>query len=994
MDPAVIGSRLASSAVAPLIRKLFVSEASGAGLVDKPVRISGLVSFRGEKRTLTEKDIRKLSTELVSRAIETAGPHERPIPAEEDQAVADAVARTLLALGELDMDDVQAVSLGHRALVRRLLDLALDQGLTLTLGWDATELYRSLLETTCLHVLHFFTQRSDFVARTLVEQSRQLSDLITRIDLLVTRNPAASTLDARFEQRYADYISQKYGTLTIVGLDLSHAEATWPLDAAYLSLETVASEECASSLTDPQPLGPVPADQALAGQAKVLLRGVAGSGKTTLVQWLAVCAARQRLPEGMEHLRGVIPFVLPLRTIARQPALPLPDGFLAAVQNPLHSAQPQGWADRLLSARRGLLLIDGIDEIPERDRERVRAWLADLIVAYPGNLWLVTSRPSAVADSWLADQGFTELLLSSMSREDIAAFVGRWHEAARTTCRTEEERADLDGYQGALHDAIRGKQDLARLATNPLMCGLICALHRARRGYLPPDRKELYDAALSMLLSRRDMERHVYAPGDVQLAERPQIQLLQRLAYWLIRNGQTELDRDRAEHIIAEALPAVPDAQRQGDAGQILRHLLLRSGILREPAAGAVDFVHRTFQDYLGAKAAVEAWDIGLLVKNADDSQWEDVIRMAVAHSSPRECAELLTRLLARGAEEPDVQARLHLLATACLEHVPDLDPAIRDQVKRHADKLIPPASAAQAGALSAVGPLLLELLPPPDGLTSTQANLCVMAASHIASDAAIGYLRRFVPANPTTRRALMNAWARYDTERYFTDVISQLPREETFIANTEEQLRRLHHAGGRAQMRVNGNHSGRLLEELLNPAELTLLSLRDNNALTDFGFLRGFGQLRDLSFSRCRRISDLSALSDLALHTLFLARERGRSLPVGLGSLTTLKHLRLYLGSDPRIFDVRLPSLTRLTLTADESGFDLNQVVQAFPGLEAVRIETARTAGEPLDLAPLGELAHLSHVQVYGPDTRGADRLEGRSVRLHGIPRPRTRIS
>ncbi|MCE0447639.1 hypothetical protein LT493_36885 [Streptomyces tricolor] len=42
---------------------------------------------------------------------------------------------------------------------------------------------------------------------------------------------------------------------------------------------------------------------------------------------------------------------------------------------------------------------------------------------------------------------------------------------------------------------------MARLATNPLMCGLICALHRERRGYLPTGRKELYDAALTMLLA-------------------------------------------------------------------------------------------------------------------------------------------------------------------------------------------------------------------------------------------------------------------------------------------------------------------------------------------------------------------------------------------------------------------------------------------------------------------------------------------------------------
>ncbi|MEW2396257.1 hypothetical protein [Streptomyces sp. NPDC046862] len=43
MDPAVIGTLLASSVVAPLVKKLFVREGPGAALVDKPVRLSALI---------------------------------------------------------------------------------------------------------------------------------------------------------------------------------------------------------------------------------------------------------------------------------------------------------------------------------------------------------------------------------------------------------------------------------------------------------------------------------------------------------------------------------------------------------------------------------------------------------------------------------------------------------------------------------------------------------------------------------------------------------------------------------------------------------------------------------------------------------------------------------------------------------------------------------------------------------------------------------------
>ncbi|SCK35313.1 Predicted NTPase (NACHT family) [Streptomyces sp. SceaMP-e96] len=620
MDPSAVGVRLASGVVAPLVRKLFVKEGPGAGLVAKPVRIAGLVSFKGERRTLSDKDLRKLAAELVDRAVRTAGPGERPLAADEERAVAEALATTLHGLGDLDMDDVQAVRLGATALAARL-EAARPHAVH-GLSRDAELLHATLLGTACLHIVHFFTQRSAFVARTLVQQSRSLDSLITLIDEFLERHPSPRAADAAFERGYLAYIARKHGRLTIYGIDLAHSPDRWPLDAAYMSLEATAPaarEVTAVGPFDgvggpggapPAPV-PVPADQALAGRDRVLLRGVAGSGKSTLVQWLAVSCTKAPGETALPHLYSRIPFVLPLRTLARDGApLPTPDRFLASVGCPVSGSQPEGWADRVLTSGRALLLIDGLDEIPDRERELTRRWLRDLTDAFPDNLWLVTSRPSAVRDDWLTADGFGELTLSAMSRAEVAAFIGRWHDAAR--CDAEDPER-LDAYEQSLLAAVHTKQDLARLATNPLMCGLICALHRDRRGYLPTGRKELYDAALGMLLSRRDRERDMAAPTGIELSDEPQIQLLQRLAYWLIRNGRSELDRERAERILGEALPAVPAAAEQGDATAIFRHLLLRSGLLREPAPGAVDFVHRTFQDYLGAKAAVEDGDFGLL---------------------------------------------------------------------------------------------------------------------------------------------------------------------------------------------------------------------------------------------------------------------------------------------------------------------------------------------------------------------------------------------
>ncbi|OMI38441.1 NACHT domain-containing protein [Streptomyces sparsogenes] len=1011
MDPATIGVRLTSAAVTPLIKKLFVQEGPGAALVDQPVRVSGLVSFKGEKRTLTEKNLQKIATQLVQRAVETAGPGERPCPADEDEIVAMHLATTLQALGDLDMDDVQAVRLGHQALARMLIDATLAKGNKLFLSHAATALYRRLVDTACLHILHFFTQRSTFVHRTLVEQSGQLADLITKVDILIERIPSQPAEDAGFEKDYGHFVQKKYGTLTIVGIDLSYAEASWPLDAAYLSLEAIAptrdraaaaSGEATAPDGDTAALGgqvaaPVPADQALAGHSRVLLRGVAGSGKTTLVQWLAVCAARQEPPRGMEQLIGRVPFVLPLRTIARQDTLPTPDRFLAAVHNPRHAAQPTGWADRVLSAGRGLLLIDGIDEIPERDRERTRAWLSDLLLAYPDNLWLVTSRPSAVADDWLETEGFAEFALAPMSHDDLGAFIDRWHDAARATCRTAEDRAALDGYQSALHTAVRTKPDLGLLATNPLMCGLICALHRARRGYLPPGRKALYDAALSMLLTRRDTERHIYAPGDDQLDEEPQVQLLQRLAYYLIRNGEAELDRAQAERIIDDALPSVPSAATLGDAPRILNHLLLRSGLLREPSVGTIDFVHRTFQDFLGAKALVEAWDLGLLISRATDAQWEDVFRMAVAHARPRERGALLTKLLERGSNQPAVRTRVHLLAMACLEHAADLNPRVRDLVKRHADELIPPKDAAAARDLADAGRrLVLQLLPPPAELTMDHAYHCVVTASHVGTDAAIPYLSQFADhPGLLVRSQLATSWGRFDTERYFTEVISRLdPDGLYFVAETQEHLRLLDSTGGVTKLQLRGDFGEDELRTSPSLSRLTHLRLDRNDVLTDLGALSHLKSLRTLVLTACSRVQDLTPLSALSLQSLDFSPWRvgtsGKEFPQGLGTLTTLRHLKINLESSvmpPRAFPA---GVTWLDLHVYDPDLDTTWIAEAFPDLRRLGI-TFRSSPDTgrLDLTPLAALSSLEAVSVARAEITGAESLTGVTVKvLDAVPR------
>ncbi|MFI2436485.1 NACHT domain-containing protein [Streptomyces sp. NPDC018693] len=904
MEPAVLGGRLASSAMAPLVRKLFVTDGPGAGLVDRPVRLSGLVSFRGEKRTLSDKDVHRLAERLVARAVDSPG--EAPFPPDEQPAVVDALAGRLLVLGDLDMDDVQAVRLGHRELAKRLIHGA---STTHGLSPDTCYFLDSATEWACLHILEFFTRRSTFVPRTLVEQTRTQAELIARVDALITRLPRPDARDTAFERRYLPYVAQRHDHITIYGIDLRDSPDRWPLEVAYLSLEatTDAAAEDTETGTAPGERPPttaarLPAEQALLTDSRVLLRGDAGSGKTTLVQWLAVTAARDG---------DRIPYVLPLRTLVRTGPLPAPADFLTGLGCPL--TPPEGWAERVLTAGRGLILVDGLDEIPAADRHRTRDWLRALLAAYPGNRWLLTSRPTAVRPDWLAQEGFRELSLAPMRRSEVTTFVGRWHQAARAP-----------EYEGPLLDALRTKRDLARLATNPLMCGLICALHRERRGYLPTGRKELYDAALTMLLARRDRERGMGAVDGVELGEEAQLELLQRLAYALVLSGRTEMELGAAEGIVERCLPAVASAAGQGDAGTVLRALLLRSGLLRQPAEGVVDFVHRTFQDYLGARYAVEEGHLDVLTSHADDAQWEDVIRMAVAHARPRERASVLRQLLAR--EKP----RLTLLALACLEHAAALEPGVRAEVEQRAAQLIPPRTKEEARELAEAGPLVLELLPGPEGLSDEEARGVVVAASLLGTeepDGALAVLRRFRNhPDLDVRRQLVGTWGRFDAEEYAAEVLDHLDRAELrMVCETTEQRAAL---AGMRPWNSLAFHGAHRIEDILAavPAHgaVTSLVLHDNPHLTDVSTLLPFTSLNKLWVYDCPAATGLEHLSELRLMLL------------GCSGGVDLTGMRL------------LRSLTTISVSQELPGIDLTEVLPVDASLNFLFLgaESTNTTG------------------------------------------------
>lgn len=628
-------------------------------------------------------------------------------------------------------------------------------------------------------------------------------------------------------------------------------------------------------------------DELLAMSPRTLIKGEAGSGKTTLLQWLAVRAAKNAFDPPLQSWNGLVPIFLRLRGY-RGKDLPRPGEFLSAVAPNLVDRMPPGWVNRLLDQGRCLLLIDGLDELPSEERPAVREWLTGLQEDFPAVRTVVTSRPAAVDDGWLAAEGYWTFALEPMSLSDIEKFVRHWHEAASSAVDDPEEGARLRALGDPLVGRLGNDPPLRQLATNPLLCAMICALNRSMRGSVPRDRMHLYQVALEMLLERRDQELRI-DPGDApRLTLREKLSLLQAIAWWFQLNEQSEAERGIVEQQIGQRLELMPQITQPAPA--VLDHLVLRSGVLREPSSGSVDFVHKTFQEYLAAKVAVDDGHLPMLIGKGAADTWREAIVMAAGHASLRQREQLITGLLERGAK-PHLRHRLHLLAVACLETSPELTPTTRTAVEGCFADLVPPRSMGDARGLAAAGATAIPYLRRLTQLTATQAAATVRTLASIGGDAAMEALRAFsTDKRITVARELIRGWRNFPKPEYAEQVLADSPLERGTLSFRDESylpflapLRHLHEItlevsgpnidyeriGGEARivgLTITSDPNLTSLAALSRLVNLRHLTIRDAPALTSVAGLPDGLALDAMWLHSCPQITSLAGLTDLTL--------------------------------------------------------------------------------------------------------------------------------
>jgi hypothetical protein len=407
-----------------------------------------------------------------------------------------------------------------------------------------------------------------------------------------------------------------------------------------------------------------------------------------------------------------------------------------------------------------------------------------------------------------------------------------------------------------------------------------------------------------MLLERRDKESRVDLSDYPSINYSQKTRLLEDLAYWMIKEGQSETTITIVDDTFTHKLANMPNISQEITGSNVRNFFVERSGIIREPVAGQIDFTHRTFQEFFAAQAALDAMDLPLLLANAHNDQWREVIILAAGLSSKTICEQLITGLIERGDNEKSHRYQLHLLAVSCLETAIELAPEVRSAVEQRLSKMIPPKNMTEAKELAVAGELAVKYLERKEQYSSAVAAACVRALALIGGDMALDVLESYVN---DSRKA----------------VIAEIIKAQASFDKTYEHRILLH-----ILLRMVTSHSSIHIIDVF--PDKILSSLNRFQQFTGLTFL-------DLSYTQVSDLTPVASLTHLTYLGLYYTQVSD------LAPLASLTHLTsLNLSYCTQVSNLApLASLTHLT------SLDLSYCTQIS------------------DLAPLASLTHLTSLNL-----------------------------
>ncbi|MGK7884397.1 MAG: NACHT domain-containing NTPase [Crocosphaera sp.] len=349
-------------------------------------------------------------------------------------------------------------------------------------------------------------------------------------------------------------------------------------------------------------------------QQYLMVIGEPGAGKSTFLRKMGLEALKGKkwLKESYKH--SCIPVFIELKKFAEKDI-----NIKNMIINEFDICKfplAQKSVEKLLENGKLLILLDGLDEVPTKNMDRVINKIQDVVDKHDKNRFIISCRTAAY-NNWF--RRFTDVLMAEFNDQQIEQFINNWFQTELDT----ETNTEKNCWNLLQQEEYKGAKELAQ---TPLLLTFLCLTYDKTQSF-PNNRGVLYRKALNILLEEWAAEKRIkrdpiYEGLHTELEEI----LLADIAYNNFKQDKLFFYEQDIIEQIKNFLSENLNAPQHLNGKAVLNAIEVQQGILVERATDIYSFSHLTLQEYLTAQYIVDHNLISELVKNnITDTRWKEV---------------------------------------------------------------------------------------------------------------------------------------------------------------------------------------------------------------------------------------------------------------------------------------------------------------------------------------------------------------------------------
>ncbi len=372
--------------------------------------------------------------------------------------------------------------------------------------------------------------------------------------------------------------------------------------------------------------------QAIEKFSKLLVLGKPGSGKTTFLQSIAI----RCIQGNFQNQR--LPIFISLKDFSEHNLNSENNSLFHCIeQNFDLDGFCQSEIETIFHEGRSVLLLDGLDEVLEKNIDEVINKISQFADRYYKNIIIITCRNAA---NHYKFKGFTEVEIADFTESQILAFAYKWFIAV---AHHHPEKGKILASQFVEKLQLPVNRLILELASTPILLNLICLVFQHLQEF-PTRRSDLYRQGLELLLIRWDEARGIKRDDIYHHLSLPEkINLLSTIAAKSFERGEYLFEEEIiCQHIIdflTQKLNSSSDVETlQLHSKALLQSIELQHGLLIEQARGIYSFSHLTFQEYFTARKIIAEKSPQVLqdlVFNITEKRWREIFLLTSGMLQP-----------------------------------------------------------------------------------------------------------------------------------------------------------------------------------------------------------------------------------------------------------------------------------------------------------------------------------------------------------------------